>query len=84
MVSAYIFLFQRWAGSNGDCIFFNRRGYATERQKGLLIVDKLDYLQSRLLRGFFSIISKPVGRLGTWIAEVVHFGYWLQTLILFS
>lgn len=73
MVSVYIFLFQHWAGSNGDC-FFNRRGYATERQKGLLIVDKLDYIQSRLLRGLFSIISKPLGRLGSWIAEVVYLG----------
>ncbi|XP_022149396.1 uncharacterized protein LOC111017815 isoform X2 [Momordica charantia] len=56
--------------SESNAIIF-RRGYATERQKGLLIVDKLDYIQSRLLRGLFSIISKPLGRLGTWIAEVV-------------
>ncbi|CAK9310525.1 unnamed protein product [Citrullus colocynthis] len=56
--------------SESNAIIF-RRGYATERQRGLLIVDKLDYIQSRLLRGLFSIISKPLGRLGTWIAEVV-------------
>ncbi|KAK4269596.1 hypothetical protein QN277_022733 [Acacia crassicarpa] len=47
-----------------------RRGYATEKQKGLLIVEKLDYLQSRLLRRIFSIISKPLGKLGTWINEL--------------
>ncbi|XP_038897961.1 uncharacterized protein LOC120085822 isoform X2 [Benincasa hispida] len=56
--------------SESNAIIF-RRGYATERQRGLLIVDKLDYIQSRLLRGLFSIISKPLGRLGTWFAEVV-------------
>ncbi|XP_054780893.1 uncharacterized protein LOC129288382 [Prosopis cineraria] len=47
-----------------------RRGYATEKQKGLLIVEKLDYLQSKLLRRIFFIISKPLGRLGTWISEL--------------
>ncbi|XWS76771.1 hypothetical protein CRYUN_Cryun01aG0206300 [Craigia yunnanensis] len=45
----------------------SRRGYATERQQGLLIVEKMDYLQSRLLRGIFSIISKPLGKVGKWI-----------------
>ncbi|KAA0059335.1 uncharacterized protein E5676_scaffold347G001880 [Cucumis melo var. makuwa] len=54
--------------SESNAIIF-RRGYATERQRGLLIVDKLDYIQSRLLRGLFSLISKPLRRLGTWIAE---------------
>ncbi|KAK6260446.1 hypothetical protein SCA6_014920 [Theobroma cacao] len=53
--------------SESNAIIF-RRGYATERQKGLLIVEKLDYLQSRLLRGIFSIISKPVGKVGKWIS----------------
>ncbi|KAK7325345.1 hypothetical protein VNO77_29507 [Canavalia gladiata] len=47
-----------------------RRGYATEKQKGLLIVEKLDYLQSKLLRRIFFIISKPLSRLGTWISEL--------------
>ncbi|XP_015933491.1 uncharacterized protein LOC107459752 isoform X2 [Arachis duranensis] len=46
-----------------------RRGYATEKQKGLLLVEKLDYLQSMLLRRIFYIISKPLGKLGTWISE---------------
>ncbi|OMO82350.1 hypothetical protein COLO4_23085 [Corchorus olitorius] len=52
--------------SESNAIIF-RRGYSTERQKGLLIVEKLDYLQSRLLRGIFSIVSKPLGKVGKWI-----------------
>ncbi|KAE8703616.1 putative plastid-lipid-associated protein 10 [Hibiscus syriacus] len=52
--------------SESNAIIF-RRGYATERQKGLMIVEKLDYLQSRLLRGIFSFISKPLGKVGKWI-----------------
>lgn len=51
----------------------HRRGYAAERQKGLLIVEKLDYLQSRLLRGIFFILSKPLGKLGSWITKVTLF-----------
>ncbi|KAF7843117.1 uncharacterized protein G2W53_000022 [Senna tora] len=47
-----------------------RRGYATEKQKGLLIVEKLDYLQSKLLRRIFFIISKPLEKLGSWISEL--------------
>ncbi|KAL2316515.1 hypothetical protein Fmac_030391 [Flemingia macrophylla] len=47
-----------------------RRGYATEKQKGLLIVEKLDYLQSKLLRGTFFVISKPLKKLGTWMSEL--------------
>ncbi|GMP32777.1 hypothetical protein CsSME_00006382 [Camellia sinensis var. sinensis] len=45
------------------------RGYATERQKGLLIVEKLDYLQSKLLQGIFFVISKPLAKVGVWITE---------------
>ncbi|XVF33042.1 hypothetical protein REPUB_Repub17cG0134200 [Reevesia pubescens] len=52
--------------SESNAIIF-RRGYATERQKGLLIGEKLDYLQSRILQGIFSIISKPLGKVGKWI-----------------
>ncbi|RYR50842.1 hypothetical protein Ahy_A07g037443 isoform D [Arachis hypogaea] len=52
-----------------------RRGYATEKQKGLLLVEKLDYLQSMLLRRIFYIISKPLGKLGTWISEVIILWY---------
>ncbi|OMO64147.1 hypothetical protein CCACVL1_21993 [Corchorus capsularis] len=54
--------------SESNAIIF-RRGYSTERQKGLLIVEKLDYLQSRLLRGIFSILSKPLGKVGKWITQ---------------
>ncbi|GLU00925.1 hypothetical protein SLE2022_182590 [Rubroshorea leprosula] len=56
--------------SQSNAIIF-RRGYTTERQKGLLIVEKLDYLQSRLLRGIFSIISKPQVKAGKWINDVI-------------
>ncbi|XP_062154883.1 uncharacterized protein LOC133862961 isoform X4 [Alnus glutinosa] len=56
--------------SESNAIIF-RRGYATERQKGLLIVEKLDYIQSKLLRGIFFIISKPLGKLVTWINEAL-------------
>ncbi|KAK7262040.1 hypothetical protein RIF29_28368 [Crotalaria pallida] len=55
--------------SESNAIIF-RRGYATEKQKGLLIVEKLDYLQSVLLRRIFFVISKPLGKLGTWISEL--------------
>ncbi|CAI8611753.1 unnamed protein product [Vicia faba] len=47
-----------------------RRGYATEKQNGLLIVEKLDYLQSKLLETIFSLISKPLAKLGTRISEL--------------
>ncbi|KAL9430464.1 hypothetical protein AB3S75_025787 [Citrus x aurantiifolia] len=56
--------------SESNAIIF-RRGYATERQKGLLIVAKLDYLQSRLLQRIFFIISKPLGKVGKWISEAL-------------
>lgn len=55
----------------GIHLLYYRRGYATERQKGLLVVEKLDYLQSKLLQGIFFVISKPLGKVGTWINEVV-------------
>lgn len=48
-----------------------RRGYATERQKGLLIVEKLDYLQSRLLQQIFFLLSRPVKKVGMWINETM-------------
>ncbi|PSS26234.1 MAP protein [Actinidia chinensis var. chinensis] len=54
--------------SESNAIIF-RRGYATERQKGLLIGEKLDYLQSKLLQGIFRIISQPLGKVGIWITE---------------
>lgn len=49
---------------------FYRRGYATEKQKGLLLVEKLDYIQSVVLRGIFSTISKPLRKVGKLINKV--------------
>ncbi|XP_058200600.1 uncharacterized protein LOC131315295 isoform X2 [Rhododendron vialii] len=60
--------------SESNAIIF-RRGYATERQKGLLLVDKLDYLQSKLLQGIFLIISKPLAKVGIWITEAFKSAY---------
>ncbi|KAK3024608.1 hypothetical protein RJ639_043936 [Escallonia herrerae] len=54
--------------SESKAIIF-RRGYATERQKGLLLVEKLDYLQSKLLQGIFFLVSKPLRKIGFWLAE---------------
>ncbi|KAH7578146.1 hypothetical protein JRO89_XS01G0346000 [Xanthoceras sorbifolium] len=58
--------------AESNAIIF-RRGYATERQKGLLIVEKLDYIQSRLLQRIFFIISKPLEKFSKWISEVIFF-----------
>ncbi|KAD3640282.1 hypothetical protein E3N88_29505 [Mikania micrantha] len=57
--------------SESKAIIF-RRGYATERQKGLLIVEKLDYLQSKLLQALFFGISEPLGKIGMWLAEALE------------
>ncbi|KAL9270927.1 hypothetical protein AKJ16_DCAP12164 [Drosera capensis] len=51
-----------------------RRGYVTEKEKGLLIGEKLDYLQSKLLQGAFSIVSKPLRILGLWINQALESG----------
>ncbi|CAL1398812.1 unnamed protein product [Linum trigynum] len=56
--------------SESNAIIF-RRGYATEREKGLLIGEKLDYIQSRLLQKIFFIASKPLGKVGKWIKQAV-------------
>ncbi|EEF47120.1 uncharacterized protein LOC8270808 [Ricinus communis] len=56
--------------SESNAIIF-RRGYATERQKGLLIVEKLDYIQSVLLQKIFFLVSKPLGKLGKWMKEAI-------------
>ncbi|XP_010661543.1 uncharacterized protein LOC100254125 isoform X2 [Vitis vinifera] len=58
----------------------SRRGYAAERQKGLLVVEKLDYLQSKLLQGIFFVISKPLGKVGTWINEAFKSAYQTQEI----
>ncbi|KAF1859484.1 hypothetical protein Lal_00010068 [Lupinus albus] len=57
-----------------------RRGYATENQKGLLIVEKLDYLQSLLLRTIFFAISKPLQKLATWTTQKHHVQSWTERL----
>lgn len=59
--------------SESNAIIF-RRGYATQRQKGLLIAEKLDYLQSKILQEFFFLICKPLGKFGIWISEAVKVG----------
>ncbi|XP_010941110.1 uncharacterized protein [Elaeis guineensis] len=56
--------------SESNAIIF-RRGYATERQKGLLIVEKLDYLQSKLLQKIFFILSRPLKKIGSWFNEAL-------------
>ena len=47
-----------------------RRGYAAERQEGLLFGAKLDYLQSLLLRKSLNWLSRPLFNGGTWINKV--------------
>ncbi|GAB4852071.1 hypothetical protein Ancab_016262 [Ancistrocladus abbreviatus] len=49
----------------------SRRGYSMEKQKGLLIVEKLDYLQSKLLQEVFGLASKPLQKIGLWMNEVL-------------
>nr|VDC69379.1 unnamed protein product [Brassica rapa] len=56
--------------SESNAIVF-RRGYATEKQKGLLLVEKLDYIQSVVLRGIFSTISKPLRKVGKLINKAL-------------
>lgn len=56
--------------AESNAIIF-RRGYATERQKGLLLVEKLDYLQSKLLQNVFFGLSKPSKKLGRWLIELM-------------
>ncbi|KZV41969.1 hypothetical protein F511_19015 [Dorcoceras hygrometricum] len=55
--------------SKSSCILF-RRGYATEIQKGMLIAEKFEYLQSKLLQSLFFLVAKPLGRFGVWINEI--------------
>ncbi|XP_057531564.1 uncharacterized protein LOC130809780 isoform X4 [Amaranthus tricolor] len=57
--------------SQSNAIIF-RRGYNTEKQKGLLIVEKLDYLQSKVLQKSFDLISKPLLTVGLWIKEAIE------------
>ncbi|CAN0885015.1 hypothetical protein LINGRAHAP2_LOCUS15000 [Linum grandiflorum] len=57
--------------SESNAIIF-RRGYATERDKGLLIGEKLDYIQSRLLQKIFFLASKPLGKVSKWIKQSIR------------
>ncbi|KAG9455368.1 hypothetical protein H6P81_008272 [Aristolochia fimbriata] len=81
--------------SESKAIIF-RRGYATEKQKGFLIVEKLDYLQSKLLQKIFFSLSRPIKAAGQWINEAMkssvqsdelqelieRFNIWLKDLTL--
>ncbi|GKB22633.1 MAP protein, partial [Tanacetum coccineum] len=58
-----------WKKASDSRAIIFRRGYATERQNGLLIGEKLDYLQSKILQALFFGISKPLGQIGMWFAE---------------
>ncbi|XP_071928754.1 uncharacterized protein [Coffea arabica] len=60
-----------WRRASESNAIIYRRGHATERQKGLLTVEKLDYLQSMLLQRIFFLISRPLGKFGVWLAEQV-------------
>ncbi|MCO5603723.1 hypothetical protein L7F22_057874 [Adiantum nelumboides] len=53
-----------------DPITFDRRGYAAERQEGLLFGAKVDYIQSLLLQKVFNWFAKPLFRSGTWINQL--------------
>ncbi|XP_078447802.1 DUF3754 family protein, putative (DUF3754) isoform X2 [Wolffia australiana] len=57
--------------SESNAIIF-RRGYTTEREKGFLIIEKLDYLQSRLLQKILFGVSRPLRRLGILINEALQ------------
>ncbi|XP_047957740.1 uncharacterized protein LOC125203443 isoform X2 [Salvia hispanica] len=59
-----------WKRASLSSVIVFRRGYTTERQKGLLIAEKLDYLQSKLLQNIIFLIAKPMGRLGVWLDEI--------------
>ncbi|KAK4798148.1 hypothetical protein SAY86_030474 [Trapa natans] len=48
-----------------------RRGYTTEKQKGLLLAEKLDFIQSKLLQGIFSVLSKPLAKVGSWMVKTM-------------
>ncbi|XP_075108384.1 uncharacterized protein LOC107828472 isoform X2 [Nicotiana tabacum] len=61
-----------WKRASQSSAILFRRGYATERQKGLLIVEKLDYLQSKFLQRVFFLIVKPLKKVSIWLTEVLE------------
>ncbi|ANM61467.1 DUF3754 family protein, putative (DUF3754) [Arabidopsis thaliana] len=56
--------------SESNAIVF-RRGFATEKEKGLLLVEKLDYIQSKVLQVIFSTIAKPLRKVGKLINKAL-------------
>ncbi|KAJ8527505.1 hypothetical protein K7X08_000012 [Anisodus acutangulus] len=61
-----------WKSAFQSSAILFRRGYATEKQKGLLIVEKLDYLQSKFLQGVFFLIVKPLKKVSIWLTEILE------------
>lgn len=53
------------SAASADALLF-RRGYATERQEGLLFGAKLDYIQSVFLSNIFNGLTGPLFRAGRW------------------
>lgn len=60
-----------WEKASESNTIIYRRGYTTEKQKGLLISEKLDYLQSKLLQRLFFLIAQPLGNVGLWLVKVI-------------
>eukprot|EP00250_Pteridium_aquilinum_P013352 c21287_g1_i1 orf=119-2398(+) len=58
-----------WKHTSSEVAIIFRRGYASERQEGLLFGAKLDYIQSLLLRKIFNLFSRSLFRAGTWINQ---------------
>lgn len=53
------------SAASADALLF-RRGYAAERQDGLLFGAKLDYMQSVFLSNIFNGLTGPLFRAGRW------------------
>ncbi|KAG0453866.1 hypothetical protein HPP92_025170 [Vanilla planifolia] len=60
-----------WKRASESRAIIFRRGYSIERQKGLLIAEKLDYLQSKLLQEIFFNLSKPLKEFGKLLYESI-------------
>eukprot|EP00252_Welwitschia_mirabilis_P026698 TRINITY_DN8836_c1_g1_i1.p1 TRINITY_DN8836_c1_g1~~TRINITY_DN8836_c1_g1_i1.p1 ORF type:complete len:630 (+),score=105.43 TRINITY_DN8836_c1_g1_i1:201-2090(+) len=58
-----------WKGASSSNAIIFRRGYTTEKQEGLLLGEKFDYLQSRILQNLFGSLSQPVISLVLWINQ---------------
>ncbi|KAI5081235.1 hypothetical protein GOP47_0004418 [Adiantum capillus-veneris] len=58
-----------WKHTSSKVAIIFRRGYAAERQEGLLFGAKLDYIQSLVLRKIFNWFAKPLFRGGSWINQ---------------